>query len=346
MKHIALIFKGMLFGIANLIPGVSGGTIAIVTGVYEKLVDSINNLFKKFKSSILFLLLFGLGAVIAVLAGSKAIKFGLEYFELPISLLFIGLIIGSLPTIKKPIKNKIQPYHYLIMALTFAVVIGLLYVPFPEVVTGDLNIVDYLLLFICGFLASVAMVVPGISGMMMFYLFGYYDTFMTALSGIVKFSSFGSSILILLPVAIGIVLGIFSAAKLIAYLFKKFPTATYAGIIGFVIGSIFALVYEGGIIEEFMVVFSYSSFQEYLVSPASMLNGRIFYTWAILLIGFLLFFSGLFGSLILTQLSNAKEKEKLETEELINAKREKMKQELIEELTNNAKSSGDSNDQR
>ena len=131
MKHIALIFKGMLFGIANLIPGVSGGTIAIVTGVYEKLVDSINNLFKKFKSSILFLLLFGLGAVIAVLAGSKAIKFGLEYFELPISLLFIGLIIGSLPTIKKPIKNKIKPYHYLIMALTFAVVIGLLYVTLP-----------------------------------------------------------------------------------------------------------------------------------------------------------------------------------------------------------------------
>ena len=154
------------------------------------------------------------------------------------------------------------------------------------------------------------------------------------------------SILILLPLAIGIVLGIFSAAKLIAYLFKKFPTATYAGIIGFVIGSIFALVYEGGIIEEFFVVFSYSSFQEYLVSPASMLNGRIFYTWAILLIGFLLFFAGLFGSLILTQLSDVKEKEKLETEELINAKREKMKQELIEELTNNAKSSGDTNDQR
>ena len=84
MKHIALIFKGMLFGIANLIPGVSGGTMAIVTGVYEKLLDSINNLFKKFKASIIFLLLFGLGAVIAVLAGAKVLEWGLKYFKLPI----------------------------------------------------------------------------------------------------------------------------------------------------------------------------------------------------------------------------------------------------------------------
>ncbi len=341
MKHIALIFKGMLFGIANLIPGVSGGTMAIVTGVYEKLLDSINNLFKKFKASIIFLLLFGLGAVIAVLAGAKVLEWGLKYFKLPISLLFIGLIVGSLPTITKPIKNQTKPIHYLFMVLAFALVIGLLYIPFPEVVSGSLQFYDYLLLVVCGFLASIAMVVPGISGMMMFYLFGYYETIMTAISGLIKFTSFGSSFLILLPVGIGVIIGIFTAAKAIAYLLKKFPIATYSAIIGFVIGSIFAIIYEGGVIDEFISCIGFTSLGEYFSSASTYLNGRIFYKWAELLITAIFFLTGLFGSMLLVQLSNNKEKEETETKRLVDEKREKMRQELLEEINNTRGGSND-----
>lgn len=344
MKHIALILKGMLFGIANLIPGVSGGTMAIVTGVYEKLLDSINNLFKKFKSSIIFLLLFGIGAVIAVLGGAKVIELGLKYFEIPISLLFIGLIVGSLPTIIKPIKGKTKPYHYLLMLLAFGIVIGLLYIPFPEVSNGNLKFYDYLLLVICGFLASIAMVVPGISGMMMFYLFGYYETIMGAISGLIKFSSFGSSVLILLPVGIGIIIGIFSAAKAISFLLKKFPIATYSAIIGFVIGSVFAIIYEGGIVDEFISFIGYSSISEYFVSASTYLNGRIFYKWAELVIGFIFFLTGLFGSMLLVQLSNNKEKENEETNRMVEEKREQVKQELLEEIKRSNKINEDSND--
>ena len=311
MKHIALIFKGMLFGIANLIPGVSGGTMAIVTGVYEKLLDSINNLFKKFKASIIFLLLFGLGAVIAVLAGAKVLEWGLKYFKLPISLLFIGLIVGSLPTITKPIKNQTKPIHYLFMVLAFALVIGLLYIPFPEVVSGSLQFYDYLLLVVCGFLASIAMVVPGISGMMMFYIFGYYETIMTAISGLIKFTSFGSSFLILLPVGIGVIIGIF------------------------------AIIYEGGLVDEFISCIGFTSLGEYFSSASTYLNGRIFYKWAELLITAIFFLTGLFGSMLLVQLSNNKEKEEAETKRLVDEKREKMRPELIEEINN---SRGGSND--
>ena len=342
MKHIALIFKGMLFGIANLIPGVSGGTMAIVTGVYEKLLDSINNLFKKFKASIIFLLLFGIGAAIAILAGAKALEWGLKYFKIPLSLLFIGLIVGSLPTITKPIKNQTKPIHYLFMILAFALVIGLLYIPFPEVVNGSLKFYDYLLLVVCGFLASIAMVVPGISGMMMFYIFGYYETIMGAISGLVKLSSFGGSFLILLPVGIGVIIGIFSAAKAIAFLLKKFPIATYSAIIGFVIGSIFAIIYEGGLVDEIISCIGFSSLGEYFTSASSYLNGRIFYKWAELLIALIFLLTGLFGSMLLVQLSNNKEKEEAETKRLVDEKREKMKQELLEEINNN--SSGGSND--
>jgi putative membrane protein len=344
MKHIALFFKGMLFGIANLIPGVSGGTMAIVTGIYEKLLDSINNLFKKFKLSILFLIVFGLGAVVAVLAGSKVIEWGLKYFELPISFLFIGLILGSFPAIKKPIKNKMKYYHYIIMLIAFLIVIGLLFIPFPDVVEQSLKFYDYLILVVCGFMASIAMVVPGISGMMMFYLFGYYDTIMGAISGLTKIASLGSSILVLIPVGIGVVIGIFTAAKAIAYLLNRFPIATYSGIIGFVVGSIFALIYNGGVIEEIISFIGFSSMKEYFISAATYINGHVLYTWANLLISVLFFFTGLFGSLLLIQLSEKKEKEKEETEKLVNKKREQMKQELIEEINNMNKSNGEAND--
>ena len=105
MQYIILALKGMLFGIANLIPGLSGGTIAFITGVYEKLIDSVNNLFKKFKVSVIFLAIYGIGAVIAILCGAKGIDWLLKNLELPTTVLFMGLIIGSFGTITKPPKT-------------------------------------------------------------------------------------------------------------------------------------------------------------------------------------------------------------------------------------------------
>ena len=115
MQYLILALKGMLFGVANLIPGVSGGTIAVITGVYEKLLDAINNLFKKFKTSIIFLGVYGIGALIAILGGAMTLDWLLENLELPTSLFFMGLIIGSFGTIRKPVKGKLKWYHYLIV---------------------------------------------------------------------------------------------------------------------------------------------------------------------------------------------------------------------------------------
>lgn len=332
LSYISLFFKGMLFGIANLIPGVSGGTIAVVTGVYEKLIDSINNLIKKFKSSIIFLLIYGIGAALAILALSKGMKWALKYFELPISLLFIGLIVGSMGAITKPVKNKMKWYHYIIVLLTFAFVVGLLYIPFPEATVGNLKFYDYLLLVLCGFLASIAMVVPGISGMMMFYIFGHYETIMGALSGLTSFSTMGSSILVLLPVGIGVLIGIFSAAKGISILLKKFPISTYSAIIGFVIGSIFALMYEGGIIDQLDLLIKSPSLNYYFTIEAAVIGDRIIYTWGMVTIGILLFLTGLMGSLLLVTMSRRKELEDEETNKLVELKREEMKQQLLKEI--------------
>lgn len=242
ISYIGLFIKGCLFGIANIIPGVSGGTIAVITGVYEKLLDSINNLFKKFKSSFIFLLIFGLGAVVAVLAGAKGIEWCLDNYLFPTSCLFIGLILGGIPVIYAPVREKLSIKNIIIFLICFVIVIALLFL--PKNVSSDLGFIDYIKLGCAGLLASAAMIIPGISGMMIFYLFGYYEVIMGALSGLVHTATMLDSILILVPVGIGIIIGLFTTAKILGFLFKKFKVGTYYGILGFVVGSICAIGYN------------------------------------------------------------------------------------------------------
>ena len=250
LSYIGYLIKGALFGIANIIPGVSGGTIAVITGVYEKLLYSINNLFKDFKKSILFLLVFGGGAVISILAASKGVDWCIKNALFPTSCLFIGLILGGVPIIYRPVRNNISFKNIIIFILCMALVIGLLFIPYGSKPVIDSNniikleVVDYILLGACGILASAAMIIPGISGMMMFYIFGYYQVLMVAINGLVHIHTILNSILVLLPVGIGIIIGLFTTAKLLGLLFKKFKISSYFGILGFVFGSICAILYN------------------------------------------------------------------------------------------------------
>lgn len=255
LSYIGYLIKGALFGIANIIPGVSGGTIAVITGVYEKLLNSINNLFKEFKKSILFLLVFGLGAAVAVIAGSKGVEWCISNALFPTSCLFIGLILGGVPVVYRPVRDKISFKNIIIFLLCMAIVIALLFVP-KNAIVGKPQFLDYLKLGVCGILASAAMIIPGISGMMIFYLFGYYETLMTALSGLVHLHTFVDSILVLLPVGIGIIIGLFTTAKLLGLLFKKFKIGTLFGILGFVIGSICAILFNLIHSQEFNTILS------------------------------------------------------------------------------------------
>lgn len=251
LKQIFLFLKGMLFGIANVIPGVSGGTMAVISGVYQKLLDSINNIFKQFKKSILFLLVYLFGAVVAIFAGFKLIDVAMIHIPFATEMLFAGLIIGSIPFLAKPVLKKINIKYILIFLLGFGIVIGMLVLGNtlrPEA-KATLTFADYILLFVCGFLASVAMVTPGISGMMMFQIFGYYDNLRGAFLLENLKTNFGGCILILLPVGLGIIVGIFTAAKVISILLKKYPTGMIFVILGFIIGSLGCLFYN----EEFKI---------------------------------------------------------------------------------------------
>ena len=247
LKHIILLLKGILFGASNLIPGGSGGTTLVVCGIYEDTLNSITNLRKDFKKSFIFLLFLLIGTIIGVVTGSLLIKkVLLASIPFITYTMFSGFIIGTLPNLIKPYIKKINAKYIITFIISLLVVLGLLILGFKinntTVAFGDeLQIKDYLLLFICGFVGIFAMIIPGVSGILIFLILGYYGIFLDAIHNVYHFETMLDAIKVGLPVGIGMICGIIPASLLMKYLIKKFPIGTSFAIFGFVVGSVLCL---------------------------------------------------------------------------------------------------------
>lgn len=235
--------KGGAIGLAMIIPGVSGGTLAVLLGVYDKIIDSVGNLFKKFKESFLFLLPIALGAILAFAALYYPLKYALAYAPFPTILLFAGLMVGSVPDlVKKSEKNGFVKFDTIGLVLACLLVIGICFIPnLGDVdLSANMEVWEYFLLLFMGMLASCALVVPGVSGSMLMLIFGYYQPLLASISALKV--TFGHSLLVLATFAVGVIIGFFTIAKLMQFLLKRFRRATYWSIVGFVIGSIPAVI--------------------------------------------------------------------------------------------------------
>lgn len=243
--NIILALKGAIIGIANVIPGVSGGTLAITLGIYEQLIEAISHFFKNFRKNIKFIVPIGIGAAISILVLSKVINFSLDNYPVPTFLFFIGLIIGGIPLLYKKVKGEKKSFSNLIIFLiTFGIVVVM------AIFQGHSNVVDfsragvliYPVLFLVGAIAAATMVIPGVSGSFVLMLLGFYKPIINTISNLTKFDNILSNLLILIPFGIGVLVGIVLIAKLIEYLLKKFEIKTYYGILGFVFASILTLL--------------------------------------------------------------------------------------------------------
>lgn len=240
-KMIILI-KGFFMGIANIIPEVSGGTLAITMGIYEDLIGAISHFFSNFKKNIKFLIPLFIGAGLAIVIGSKVIGYSLEEFPLPTILFFTGLILGGIPMLYKKIEGNINSKNILIFITTFAFIIGLTFLRSGnEVSFTSMNLFSYLMLFVVGVAAAATMIIPGISGSFMLMVMGYYKPLIDVISQFTKFQNIIQNMMILIPFGLGILVGFVGIAKLIEFLFKKFEVPTYFGIIGFVLASIIGI---------------------------------------------------------------------------------------------------------
>lgn len=243
MKKLLLIAKGFVIGLANIIPGVSGGTLALILGIYEKLLNAISSIFKKFKENFVFLLLVGIGLVAAVLLGSIGIEAALENYKIATTLFFIGLIVGGMPILFKKVKGKINYKNIIVFVIVFAIMMVVTFVSGTAVKIETPTFFDYIKMFVMGVIASGTMVIPGVSGSMVLMSLGYYDLVIGCVASITDFTLLAYNMQILIPFGIGVVVGIVFIAKIILILLNKFEVQTYFAIFGFIIASFVGMIY-------------------------------------------------------------------------------------------------------
>lgn len=245
--NILLLLKGMIVGIGQIIPGVSGGMLAITLGLYEKGVNAISNVFSDIKDNLKFLCIVGLGILISVIIFSKIIKYSLNHFYLPTMLLFIGLIVGGVPSLIKKVKGfkKKSPLNIFLTITVFILIIILSFTNFNRSKDfTSLNFLTYISFFFVGVIYAATMVIPGISGTAIMMLIGYYDIVIDIISNLSNISKTISNIGIVLPFAFGLLFGIISISKLMDFLLKKHEVKIYYIILGLVLSSIVIMVIQ------------------------------------------------------------------------------------------------------
>lgn len=236
------IIFGAIIGVANVIPGVSGGTMAVVLGIYDVLISAISNFTKNIKSSLKLLIPIAIGGGAGILLFAKLLSYCLDNHYMLTNFFFVGVILGSIPLIflkaigeTKESRDtfKLNLGHIISFLATLAIMI---YMLFSSNITENTTIItsltpfSFFYLLLSGAIAAICMIIPGISGSFVLVLLGAYSTIITAVDNL--------NVLILLPVVIGIILGILLGAKVIEKILVKYSSQAYFAILGFVLGSI------------------------------------------------------------------------------------------------------------
>jgi putative membrane protein len=236
VNYFSNFLKGILIGIGCIAPGVSGGVIAMIFGLYEKLMEAVSNFFKSMVKYTKFLLPIGLGGIIGIVGFSKVLKYVLDEFPMPSTYTIAGLIIGTLPILFKRANKKGFKKIYLIpFVITFTLAILLMLIEFSSVKptavsVANINTIDIVKLIIYGVIIAGSIVIPGISGSVILMILGVYGIVLGAIAEM--------NIVLLIPLAIGLGSGILLFSKLMDYLLNTQYSFTYYGILGFAIGSV------------------------------------------------------------------------------------------------------------
>ena len=262
---LKIFLAGIGIGVGAAIPGVSGGTIAVILKVYEKIIWAVSHLFKEFKKAFKIVLPTLLGVIIGLIPTMVLMKFALEGFVFGVVCIFAGYIIGSLPSLRKEVSDEKPKSIYialLILSALIAITLGVLSVVIKVDLSTNFETPEiwfYFVMIPVGFVASVALVVPGLSGSMILLLLGFYRPLIDSTVGTMEqvlhgdFSHLGIQVGLLGGFAVGVILGFFLISKVMQYLLSKYHHATFYAIIGFVVGSVIALFFNFEIYEYYLV---------------------------------------------------------------------------------------------
>lgn len=232
MKHTLMIMlKGFIIGSSMSVPGVSGGTMAILLGIYDRLIHAISNFLKDMKGNTIFLFKFCLGAGIGIGSLAFLIQWLLEKFPFVVSFFFLGAVIGGIPALYQKTKERkfsLSSFLYFLLGLGIVISIGFIPTGNFDIVSGS-GFIHYAMILVTGIVIALALVLPGISTSHMLLVLGMYDTMLAAIT---RFDILYIGIL-----GIATLIGVFLITKPLEFLMNRFPHSTYCIIIGFVIGS-------------------------------------------------------------------------------------------------------------
>lgn len=264
MTQIINFVKGIIIGVAVVIPGLSGSIFAVVVGLYEKMINAVSGFRKDIKKNILFLLPIVIGALIGVLLSTKLILMICVTYPQQAYFFFIGLVLGSIPLVLRKLRGKpFHPAYLLITAFSIGLVLLMGFLSHIEG-TGPENTAYYLtgvrdavVILLSGFLSCALMSIPGVSGSVTLMVLGQYNKVYGAVSECTdmlkylvrgEFAKAGEasrSLWLVLVFAVGGIAGFILISKLISRLLRKFEAQTYYGVAGMVVGAVIILFLQG-----------------------------------------------------------------------------------------------------
>lgn len=245
MNLFVKFLAGIMIGIANVIPGVSGGTIAVIFNVYPELLTLTSLDFKKIFPNFKVLLSICLGIATGILIFAKTITFAYEKFPIYTNFFFVGIVLGSIPFLFNMIKSSETKskktsltIKIIVCFLNLALMIGLFIAKLKFGNTQnniiELDILQALILFFVGIIGAIAMLIPGISGSFLILILGYYKTVISAISSF--------NIPVLICFGAGVLLGLVTSARILIRVLEKHGSIIYSAILGLVLGSILQIL--------------------------------------------------------------------------------------------------------
>ena len=223
--------EGIAIGSGAILPGISSGVICVIFGIYENLLNCVLNFFKNVKQNFKFLFPIVLGIFFGIIIFGNLLKYIFYAYPIQTKFIFIGLILGNVPTLFKEAcsKNKFKPHYLIYMLITFAIGVGLVFLENTLSSTTSATEYSYFYLILCGFLMSAGVIIPGVSSTLILMLLGVYDAYLVSVSSIY--------LPLLIPMGIGLILGSIICMKLIKFLLDKISILSLC--LGLCISSLF-----------------------------------------------------------------------------------------------------------
>ncbi len=248
MQRLLKIIKGSFVGMGSILPGISGSMVATILGIYQHLITALNRLTKHPIKAVLSVWEYIVGVLIGFGIGFVVIEYLYEQIPLPLSFLFIGLVVGAIPSIIKSLKSiKTSWHHLLTMVILMIIMISFLFI--SETTQSPDAFIYYVVVFIIGFLYSTALIIPGLSGSTLLMALGFFQILLAlgndAIDAVftLNFTELVRQLPLILVLLAGIITGLIVMGKVMYHVLEKYRTHFFYGVLGIIIVSPFNMLF-------------------------------------------------------------------------------------------------------